>query len=111
LLKLCFGAGTSVRDGLAMPVVPRIHRLAAGGQSAAATQEALRGLRGSGFVPALKDCTVVSETAQRAAAALLFPLSNLDQERLRIRLLRPDQKQNEDGYRQETTVKANGVIL
>ncbi len=78
-----------------VPVVPRIHRLAAGGESAPAAQEALRRLRGSGFVPALWDCAVDRDTATRSAAALLFPISHSDRQALRRRLLRPEQLESE----------------
>jgi len=87
LLKLCF-AGRQVRD-VTVPLVPRIHRLAAAGDAAGASAAAVRRLRGSGLPPAVDALHLDRETTRRAAAALLFPLSTAAVDRLAERVLRP----------------------
>lgn len=132
LLKLCFagpeklplkqtvdspeesrkGTMTSNRDWT-VPVVPRIHRLAASGQSVAAADEALRRLRGCGFVPALSNCAIDSDTAARTAAALLFPVSHSDRQALSRQLLRLEQQGGEgadDSGNRKTMTSTQGAI-
>ena len=75
LLKLCF-AGAPVL-GVKIPVHAEIHRRAMGGDGLRATESAIRRLRGSGLVPALRSGIPMSaQAAERTAAALLFPLSS-----------------------------------
>ncbi len=87
LLKLCF-AGHTVR-GVPVPLVPRIHRLAAARDAAGASAAAVRRLRGSGLRPAPDVIHLDRETTGRVAAALLFPLSAGSVDRLARRVLRP----------------------
>jgi CRISPR-associated protein Csx17 len=87
LLKLCF-AGRQVRD-VTVPLVPRIHRLAAAGDAAGASAEAARRLRGSGLPPAVDVLHGDGDTTRRVAAALLFPLSTAGVDRLAQQVLRP----------------------
>ena len=75
LLKLCF-VGSPVRD-VSVPVNAEIHRRAAGGDGLRATESAIRRLRGSGLVPAVRAGIPMSrQAAERTAASLLFPLSS-----------------------------------
>ena len=93
LLKLCFAQHERKRaDGkkLTVPLEPRIHRLAAQGAGAAATQQAVQRLRGSGLVPAFSAFDLHGESAARAAAALMFPLSPCDLADLATMVLRPE---------------------
>lgn len=125
LLKLCFpgpdrqtndadrkgtdaGGGTASDPEAAVPVVPRIHRLAASGQGPLAAAEAIRRLRARGFVPALSSCAVGAATATRSAAALLLPLDPSDIHLLRRRLLRLDDAP-EDERGDEFTNQTHGA--
>lgn len=86
LLKLCF-AGWKVRD-VAVPVLPLIHRLASVGQGTNSAQAALRRLRASGLSPALRGLHRRDKTLViRTAAALLFPISSGDLNRLANQVL------------------------
>ncbi len=88
LLKLCFLPTRVNAD--AIPLVPAIHRRAAAGDGAAASQLAVRRLRASGFSPALREIPLRGEVARRAAAALLFPLARCEWTKLRETVLRPE---------------------
>lgn len=89
LLALCF-AGAPVR-GVAVPVVPMIHRLAASGRSAEASRQAARRLRASGLVPLVPLVSVPDRLARRTAAALVFPLGPGSIERLARRVLQREE--------------------
>ena len=89
LLALCF-ASSAVR-GTEVPVVPTIHRLAASGRSAEASQQAVRRLRASGLAPLVPLVSVPRRLAQRAAAALVFPLGPENIERLARRILQREE--------------------
>lgn len=96
VLKLCFSgeavAKPTTSDGSArggIPVVPRIHRAAAGGDGESAGTEALRRLRGSGLAPALTTLHVSRDLARRTAAALLFPIDHQARQQLAALVLRP----------------------
>jgi CRISPR-associated protein Csx17 len=73
LLKLCFPGATDDKDGV--PIVPRIHRLAASGDGAEASRAAAQRLRASGHSPAIELIHQTAEPVRRAAAAVLFPLA------------------------------------
>ena len=87
LLKLCFPPKRA--NGETVPLVPAIHRRAAAGDGAAASQLAVRRLRASGFPPALREIPLRGEVVQRTAAALLFPLAHREWTNLRETVLRP----------------------
>lgn len=89
LLALCF-AGTLVR-GIEVPVVPMIHRLAASGRSAEASQQAVRRLRASGLAPLVPLVSVSGHLARRVAAAIVFPLGPESIERLARRVLQREE--------------------
>lgn len=89
LLALCF-AGAPVR-GIEVPVVPTIHRLAASGRSAEASQQAARRLRASGLAPLVPLVSVPGHLARRVAAALVFPLGPESIERLARRVLQREE--------------------
>jgi len=74
LMKLCFPGGEV--KGLKIPLVPEIHRRAALGDGAGATQLAIRRLRGCGLAVASNTVDIHRERAQRIAAALLFPVGD-----------------------------------
>lgn len=87
LLKLCFANGAPARgsdegEPVALrvtepvPITPLIHRLASQGRGAEASRNAIRRLRASGYAPALSPIHLDGEAASRAAAAVLFPLTN-----------------------------------
>lgn len=76
LLRLCFRRVSG--NDPAIPLVPAIHRRAARGQGGAASELAARRLRGSGYAPLVHRIPVDGQTAQRTAAALLFPISRRD---------------------------------
>lgn len=76
LLRLCFRRQT--RDEKIIPIVPAIHRRAAQGQGGVASELAARRLLGSGHMPLIRSIPVEGELARRAAAALLFPISQRD---------------------------------
>lgn len=61
-------------DRTCVPLVPEIQRKAASGNMNAATQLAIRRLRGSGRAPKVKDISLSAEQSMRVAAALLIPL-------------------------------------
>jgi CRISPR-associated protein Csx17 len=86
LLKLCFSSKRANEETI--PLVPAIHRRAAAGDGAAASQLAVRRLRASGFVPALREIPLHGEVVQRTAAALLFPLAHREWTNLRETVLR-----------------------
>ena len=87
LLKLCFLPKRATEE--AIPLVPAIHRRAATGDGAAASQLAVRRMRASGFLPALREIPLRGEVVQRTAAALLFPLAHREWTNLRETVLRP----------------------
>jgi CRISPR-associated protein Csx17 len=89
LLKLCF-AGTPVRSISDLPLVPEIHHRAASGDGAAATQLASRRLRSSGLTAAVSQVCQCGDPVRRAAAALIFPLSRNDIQKLAAMVLRPE---------------------
>jgi CRISPR-associated protein Csx17 len=93
LMKLCF-AGAAVRGVSEVSLVPEIHQRAASGDGAAATQLASRRLRGSGLPVAVDQVHQSGDPAKRAAAALLFPLSHNDVQRLARIVLRPEAPTN-----------------
>jgi CRISPR-associated protein Csx17 len=84
LLKLCFPGrqpkGASRVSGGAkpewhqIPIVGRIHRLAAAGDGTSAARLAVRRLRASGLVPSVQGVHQQGRIAARTAAALLFPI-------------------------------------
>lgn len=86
LLKLCFQRPP--RDERAIPLMPAIHRRAAGGDGLEASLLAVRRLRASGFPPAVNEVPVSGEAVRRTAAALLFPLTPWQMGRLRLAVLR-----------------------
>jgi len=79
LLKLCFPGG---------PIVSEIHRKASVGDGVAATQLAIRRLRGSGLSAAMTAFDVSCEQMERIAAALLFPLEEKQLETIASKVLR-----------------------
>ena len=87
LMKLCF-AGTSVRD-VEIPLTLAIHQRAAMGNGTTATQLAAHRLRASGLPPAIEQVHEQGESVRRAAAALLFPISETDLNALANAVLRP----------------------
>jgi CRISPR-associated protein Csx17 len=87
LLKLCFLPQRAAEETI--PLVPAIHRRAAAGDGAAASQLAARRLRASGFTPALREIPLRGAVVQRTAAALLFPLAYCEWTNLRETVLRP----------------------
>jgi CRISPR-associated protein Csx17 len=89
LLRLLF-ARPSERGSLApIPLVPAAHRWAAAGNGLAASRLAAQRLRASDLAPALGSVDIHGEAARRAAAAILFPLSQRDLERLADLILKP----------------------
>ncbi|MBI3202961.1 MAG: type I-U CRISPR-associated protein Csx17 [Myxococcales bacterium] len=91
LLKLCFAGSPAPGDRI--PVVPRIHRLAASGDGSEASRAAARRLRASGYEPAVDLVHQAGEPARRAAAAVLFPLDSGALASLRRTVLRPTPQQ------------------
>ncbi len=103
LLKLCF-AGPAPRVGpheasdprvsrghtADVPIILQAHRLAAAGQGARASNEAIRRLRASGLDVAVTQFQLEGAMACRTAAALLFPISATDREALSRMISRPD---------------------
>ncbi len=73
-----------------IPIVSAIHRLAAAGRGTEASRLAARRLRASELPPALEQVALSGEAARRAAAALLFPLSQRDFARLAELVLKPE---------------------
>jgi CRISPR-associated protein Csx17 len=76
LLRLCLRRAS--KNETAIPLVPAIHRRAAQGQGAAASEIAVRRLRGSGYAPLVARVPVDGPLASRTAAASLFPISDRD---------------------------------
>jgi CRISPR-associated protein Csx17 len=71
-LKLCFAA--RLPDERQLPVTPSIFQLAAAGEGARASEQALRRLHASSIPVSHVTIGLSGHAAQRAAAALLFPL-------------------------------------
>jgi CRISPR-associated protein Csx17 len=90
LLKACHPEAG--HPGEPVPVLPTIHRWARDGRGAVAAREAVRRLRGSGLACALGQLHAAGETVQRAAAALLFPLSPFDHGLLLRTITRPHEE-------------------
>ncbi len=86
-LKLCFAGA---RGDCAVPMVPRIHRLAASGDGAGASRVAAQRLRASGRAPAVGVIAQRGDLARRSAAALLFPLDSRDLTAIERTVLRPE---------------------
>lgn len=86
LLKLCY-LPHRLSD-VAIVLTPRILRRAMLGDGAEATRLASRRLTASGFAPAAETLSMSRQHAERTAAALLFPISMKDAERLSRRVLR-----------------------
>ena len=104
LLKLCHLSGKlGDKD---VPLQPAIIRRAVAGDLAAASRLATRRLRGSGFSPAVDVVMCRGERAARIAAALMFPVSMFDANRLAQTVLRPkadDPSPSETAESVETT--------
>lgn len=101
LLKLCFAGAPEAEASAAagregIPVLPRIHRAAASGDAASAGAEAVRRLRGSGFVPAVRAIHASPELSRRTAAALLFPIEPNARRQLASLVLRPPNHERQD---------------
>ncbi len=75
--------------GLRVPITPRIVRLALANRGKAALEVAAGRLRASGLPPRAREAHASRQTLQRCTAALLFPISPADTERLAARYLRP----------------------
>ena len=88
LLKLCFSLPLPGDE--AVPLIPAIHRRAAGGDGASASALAARRLRASGFAPAVERIPITGTLARRAAATLLFPVRKNQIAILRKTILRPE---------------------
>ncbi len=71
-LKLCFAA--SLPDEKRIPIEPIIFNLAASGDGARASRQALRRLHGSSIPITHLEIPLADEAARRCAAALIFPL-------------------------------------
>jgi len=71
-LKLCFAG--RLPEGKQVPIEPIIFNLAASGDGARASQQALRRLHGSNIPITHLEIPLGGEAARRCAAALLFPL-------------------------------------
>lgn len=80
LLKLCYHT-TAIRDKR-ITLEPEIAHLAAKGDLRRSMQFATRRLRGSGLSPIVPHFAVSEKRSTRIAAALLFPLSDKDVNRL-----------------------------
>jgi CRISPR-associated protein Csx17 len=88
LLKLCFTRPAPDEESL--PLMPAIHRRAARGDGASASELAARRLRASGFAPAVQNIPITGKLARRTAAALLFPIRTKQMIILRKTILRPE---------------------
>ncbi len=88
LLKLCFTP--PLPDEQSVPLAPAIHRRAARGDGASASELAVRRLRASGFAPAVEKISITGALAQRTAAALLLPVQRRQVELIRETVLRPE---------------------
>jgi len=86
VLKLCY-SGSKPKGG-EIPLVPDIHRRASTGDGRTASVLASRRLRASEVPVAINEVDVTPRLAKRAAAALLFPISENDVSGLAARLLR-----------------------
>ena len=73
-LKLCFAS--RLPDDKRVPIEPIIFNLAASGDGARASTQALRRLHGSSIPVTSIQIPLAGEAARRSAAALLFPLSD-----------------------------------
>lgn len=93
LLKLCFPGAAAVGEPL--PIVPRIHRLAASGAGADASRAAARRLRASGLSPAVEIAHQTGESVRRAAGAILFPIDVHGLATVRRTVLRPSTQPGE----------------
>lgn len=96
LLKLCFSAPPPGHSGDPVPVVPKIHRLAAAEDGLRASRLAVRRLRASDLTPAVDRIPAQGERARRAAAALLFPVWSRDLKHLARFILEPEALVDED---------------
>jgi CRISPR-associated protein Csx17 len=94
LLKLCF-AGRKVRD-VSVPIVSEIYRKASVGEGVAATQLAVRRLRGCDLPPVITAFDVSHEKMKCIAAALIFPIGYTQIDCIANRVLR-----NKDGGQTE----------
>lgn len=88
LLKLCFTAPLPGDEPV--PLMPAIHRRAARGAGASASELAARRLRASGSAAAVEKIPVTGTVARRTAAALLFPIRKNQIAILRKTILRPE---------------------
>jgi CRISPR-associated protein Csx17 len=70
-----------------LPKTPGLLMRAGSGDLAAATRMAVRRLVGAGFAPIADSCEEPRERARRCAAALVFPISPKDRERLAKQVL------------------------
>ncbi|MEX1027461.1 MAG: type I-U CRISPR-associated protein Csx17 [Candidatus Paceibacterota bacterium] len=89
LLKLCH-LPFKLDDQL-IPLAPQLTRRAIGGDGAEATRLAARRLRAAGLPPAVEVVPCTRQRAHRVAAALMFPISIRDAQRLVALVLRRDQ--------------------
>lgn len=86
LLRLCYCQPR--KDEEPIPIVAAIHQRAMQGDGAAASELAVRRLRGCGLVPAITHIPMAGENARRTAAALLFPIHFGDFSTLKKSILR-----------------------
>ncbi|MBA2433677.1 MAG: type I-U CRISPR-associated protein Csx17 [Chthoniobacterales bacterium] len=91
LLKLCF-TNHKVRD-IYVPLVPAIHRRARAGDGLGASILAARRLLGSSLAPAIDRIPASGPMVVRAAAALLFPVTENDLGEMAGCVLRPKQSE------------------
>ncbi len=87
MLRLCFRRSNGKDD--AIPLVPAILRRAMNEDGQAASELAVRRLRGSGKAPLVKSLPVSGDIARRTAAAILFPISRRDFRLLENMILKP----------------------
>jgi CRISPR-associated protein Csx17 len=87
MLRLCFRRSNGKDD--AIPLVPAILRRAMNEDGQAASELAVRRLRGSGKAPLVKSLPVSGGIARRTAAAILFPISHCDFRLLENMILKP----------------------
>ena len=92
LIRLCFRRAERRDDFI--PLVPAIHQRAMHGDGNAASELAVRRLRGSGSTPLVKDLPVSGDIARRTAAAILFPISRRDFRFLEYMILKQQNQQN-----------------
>lgn len=91
LMKLCFMKEPD--EETSIPLVPAIHRYASIGNGEEASKLAVRRLRSSNKPPAVQKILLAGDKVRRMAAALLFPLSGRDWQRLADAVLRPEEQQ------------------